>query len=194
MQLYQQAGSILAEAFLHYPLMQYAFEEKTEEAKRKGLHHLYTHCVKAALWYGGVVITPNQQGALIWLRGNHFPLGLTREIKSGMWAVPFKLGLKTTLRLMNHDAEPDNWLRENASPNFGYVWCVGVNNVARGKGYSRLLIERSIDEMKQLGMNEYWLKTEDPKNVAIYRKLGFETVGHFTVKSSGIPCWIMRRS
>lgn len=193
MLLYQQAGKILSEAFFNYPLMLHAFAEQSEAVRAKGLHHLYTHCSKAAVMYGGVKVTPDGQGAVIWLPGGHFPLGVVREIKSGMAAIPFKLGLKATLRLMNHDAEPDSWLKRNASASFGYVWCVGVNIPARGKGYSRLLIEQSIAEMKQKGMDEFWLKTEDPKNVTIYQKLGFETVRHFTVKSSKIPCWVMRK-
>lgn len=130
---YQQAGKIFAEAFIHYPLMQYAFEGRTEEVKSKGLHTLYIHCAKAATIYGGLLITLDQQGALIWLPGKHFPLGLPREIKSGMAAIPFKLGAKATLRLMNHDAVPEGWIAKNAKGNYGYIWVVGVAASQRGK-------------------------------------------------------------
>lgn len=194
MQLYQQAGRILAEAFLHYPLIQYAFEGKTEAEKRKGLQCLYTNCSKAASMYGGVIVSPNQQGAIIWLPGEHFPLGLMREIISGMAVIPFQLGMKTTLRLMNHDNELDSWIGKHAGKNYGYVWCVGVNASARGKGYGRLLIEQAITDMRALGMNEFWLKTEDPKNVTIYQKIGFETVYETVVKSSGVRGWVMKRT
>ncbi len=193
MHLHQQAGKILGDAFLHYPLMKYAFEGKTEEARARGLHHLYKHCSKAASIYGGVMVTPDQQGALIWLPGKHFPLGLMHEIKSGMWAIPFNLGIKTTLRLMNHDGELDKWIAENAGEKYGYIWCVGVAFAARGKGYSRKLIDRAIADMRTQGMNEFWLKTEDPKNVTIYQKLGFELVYETVVKSSGVRGWVMRR-
>ncbi len=193
MQSYQQAGVLLANAFLHYPLMQYAFEGKTEEARSAGLHHLYKHCSKAASIYGGVIVTPDQQGALIWLPGKHFPLTLMHEIKSGMWTIPFKLGLKPTLRLVNHDSVLDNWIKKNANENFGYIWCIGVNASARGKGYSRLLINESILQMRAQGMNEFWLKTEDPKNVAIYQKQGFELIYETVVESSGVKGWVMRR-
>ena len=193
MNAYQQAGTILADAFLHYPLMKYAFEGRTEEVRSKGLHHLYTHCSKAASIYGGVIITPDQQGALIWLPGTHFPLGLMREIKSGMAAIPFKLGAKTTLRLMNHDGVPEGWIAKNAGENYGYIWCLGVAASQRGKGYSRKLIDQSIADMRTQGMKEFWLKTEDPKNVTIYQKLGFELVYETVVKSSGLRSWVMRK-
>ncbi len=193
MHQYQQAGKILADAFLHYPLMQYAFEGRTETVRARALYHLYKHCSKAASIYGGVILTPDQQGALIWLPGKHFPLGLMREIKSGMWAIPFTLGAKATLRLMNHDGELDKWIAKHAAQNYGYVWCVGVNDSARGKGYSRQLIEQAITEMRAQGMTEFWLKTEDPKNVTIYQKLGFELVYETVVKSSGVKGWVMRK-
>lgn len=193
MQPYQQAGAILADAFLHYPLMQYAFEGCAEARRSKGLHHLYTSCAKGAAMYGGVIITPGNSGALIWLPGKHFPMGLIREIKSGMATIPFNLGPKATLRLINHDSVPEGWIRQQAGEKMGYIWCLGVNAAERGKGISRQLIEQSIADMRAQGMTEFWLKTEDPKNVAIYTKLGFELIHDTVVKSSGIRSWVMRR-
>lgn len=190
---YQQAGAILADAFLHYPLMQYAFEGRTETERKKGLLALYTHCARAATIYGGLLLGPLQQGALIWLPGKHFPLGLMREVQSGMAAIPFKLGIKPTLRLMNHDAVPEGWIAKNAGENYGYIWVVGVSATERGKGYSRQLIEQAMTNMRAQGLHEFWLKTEDPKNVTIYQKLGFELVYETVVKSSGLKSWVMRR-
>ncbi len=190
---HELAGKILADAFLHYPLMNYAFEGNAEEERSAGLHHLYKCCSKTASIYGGVILTSDQQGALIWLPGKHFPLGLKHEINSGMWMIPFNLGIKTTLRLVNHDDELDKWIDKNANENYGYIWCVGVNASARGKGYSRQLIDQAITDMRALGMTEFWLKTEDPKNVTIYQKLGFELVYETVVKSSGVRGWVMRR-
>lgn len=155
--------------------------------------NLYAHCTKAAAQYGGVILAEGEQGALIWLRGKNFRLGLVREIMSGMAVIPFKLGLRATLRLVNHDAEPEVFIEKNAGPNMGYIWVVGVLATARGKGYSRWLVEKSIEEMKQQGMTEFWLKTEDPKNVLIYEKLGFKQVHEMTVKSSGLRSWVMKR-
>ena len=188
-----QAGKILADAFLHYPLMKYAFEGRTEAERSSSLRHLYSRCTSAAAMYGGVLTTENNQGALIWLSGKHFPLGLIRETKSGMGAIPFLLGAKATLRLMNHDSVPEGWIRKNAGEKMGYIWCVGVNASERGKGYSRILIENSIAQMRRQGMNEFWLKTEDPNNVAIYLKLGFELVHEIVVKSSGLRSWVMKK-
>lgn len=186
-----QAAKILADSFLHYPLMKYAFKECSEEQRSKNLLQLYHYCSQAASLYGGVLVSPDQKGALIWLSGNNFPLGVFREIKSGMWTIPFQIGLPATLRLMHHDAVTETWIKKNSREKFGYLWCVGVEKAARGKGYSRRLIEQSIYDMKQKGLNEFWLKTEDPKNVLIYKKLGFEVMYETVVKSSGLSSWAL---
>jgi ribosomal protein S18 acetylase RimI-like enzyme len=75
----------------------------------------------------------------------------------------------------------------------GYIWCVGVLPGARGKGYSRMLIDQSIAQMRPFGITECWLKTEDRKNVTIYQKLGFRLMNEMVVKSSGISSWAMKR-
>jgi GNAT superfamily N-acetyltransferase len=187
------AGEILAEAFLHYPLMTYAFEGQNDDNRKRNLLQLYTNCAKACNKYGGVEVLENNEGVLIWLSGNNFPLGFLREIKSGMAAIPFHIGVKPTLRLMNHDAVPETWIKKNAGESFGYIWCLGVLAANRGKGWSRILIDRSIAEMKKSGINEFWLKTEDPKNVLIYNKMGFVVMYETEVKSSGIRSWVMKK-
>ncbi len=189
---YQQAGQILADAFLHYPLMLHAFEGSTELERSQALHQLYTHCAKAAFKYGGVRLDADRQAALIWLPVHHFPLGLFREAKAGMLSLPFRLGIKSTLRLMNHDAVSEGWIAKHAGAKMGYIWCVGVSATVRGKGLSRQIIEQSISDMRKQGLNEFWLKTEDAKNVLIYQKLGFELVHETQVKSSTLKSWVMR--
>ena len=143
--------------------------------------------------YGGVILTPDSHGAVIWLPGKNFTLSLPKEIRSGMAAIPFQLGLKSTLRLMNHDGESEGWIKKNAAASMGYIWCIGVKPEAQGKGYSRVLINQSIEQMRQMGLTECWLKTEDAKNVTIYQKLGFTLMNEMVVKSSGITSWAMKK-
>lgn len=189
-----RAGEILADAFLHYPLMLYAFEGRTEQGRRHGLQQLYIRCASGAAMYGGVVMNDTNDGALIWLPGRNFPLTLPQEIRSGMGFIPFTVGLRPTLRLVRHDGVSEGWVRQHAGEKMGYIWCVGVAASQRGKGLSRILIDRAVDQMRAQGMDAIWLKTEDPKNVEIYKKQGFELVNHMVVPSSGIPSWAMRRT
>lgn len=189
----QTAANILANAFLQYPLMMYAFEGLSEQERLHRLQKLFAHCVAAAGIYGARLVMPDQTGALIWLEGKHFTLTLPKEIRSGMWRIPFVCGIKPTLRLMQHDGEAEGWIKKNAGPGFGYIWNIGVLPEAQGKGYSREMIAACIQQMFALGYKECWLKTEDAKNVTIYQKLGFTVMNEMVVKSSGVTSWAMRR-
>lgn len=193
MHTYAIAGQVLGAAFKHYPLMEYAFNGFGEQKKMIALQNLYTHCAKATVKYGGLILTEDKKGALIWLPSENFQLGMWRELISGMALIPFKIGFKATLRLTAHDAEAEGWIRKNSGSKMGYIWVVGVLASAQGKGYSRWLIDRAIADMKQQGLTEFWLKTEDPKNVQIYQKLGFEVLHEMVVRSSGLKSWVMRK-
>ncbi|HLP50082.1 MAG TPA: GNAT family N-acetyltransferase [Chitinophagales bacterium] len=193
MQNYKLAGAIMGEAFYNYPLMLHAFKGYSDAERAKRVNHLYTSVAATAIMYGGLIVTPDEQGAITWLSGKHFPLGLYREIKSGMATLPIKLGLKPTNKLVQHDNPPEAWIRKNAGEKMGYIWTLGVRTAAQGKGLSRQLIEQSITDMRAQGLSEFWLKTEDSKNVTIYQKIGFEVVNEILVKSSGIKSWAMWR-
>jgi ribosomal protein S18 acetylase RimI-like enzyme len=187
------ASGIITRSFLHYPLMTYAFSGKTEQQRGQLLYKLYTKCVSAASIYGGLLVTPDKLGALIWLPGKNFTLSLPKEISAGMALIPLQIGIQSTLRLTNHDGESEGWIKKHAAPAMGYVWCVGVLPEAQGRGYSRLLIDQSMRQMHQQGLTECWLKTEDPKNVIIYQKLGFTLMNEMVVKSSGMKSWALRK-
>lgn len=191
--LRQTAAHVIASAFLHYPFMLYAFEGMSEERRLELLKRMHRHCVTASAMFGGVIVTPDEQGAVMWLPGKNFPLNLLHEIRSGLAAIPLEIGIKPTLRLTQHDGEAEGWIGKNAGPRMGYIWCVGVLAEARGKGYSRLLIDQSIEEMRKQGLTSCWLKTEDPKNVTIYQKLGFKVMREVVIKSSGLTSWAMMK-
>ena len=55
------------------------------------------------------------------------------------------------------------------------------------------MMDLAVKEMKEKGMEEIWLKTEDAKNVKIYEKLGFQVEKHVVAKSSNIDAWMMKR-
>jgi hypothetical protein len=138
-----QAALILADAFLHYPLMRFAFGD--DEAKRSTmLSRLFNKTVVATSLYGGVIISEDGRAAITWLPGKAFPLTLMNELRAGMLAIPLQVGVKSTLRLMNHDTVPESWIRKHASEDMGYIWCIGVEAAQRGKGHSRLLINLSL--------------------------------------------------
>lgn len=190
---HKQIQQVLGEAFLSYPLMKYAFEGQSQERFKKSVFTLYGCCANGCASYGNTYLHPSGDGAITYLHGQSFPLGFWKELKTGFLAVPFHLGLKATFRLIRHEEEVEPWIRKNSSDKMGYIWCIGVRPSAQGKGYSRQMMDWAVKEMKEKGIEEIWLKTEDAKNVEIYQKLGFTVERHIVAKSSGIDAWMMKR-
>ena len=190
---HQQIQQVLGEAFLDYPLMRYACDGQSPEKYKKSFFTLYGCCANGCAAYGNTFLHPSGDGALTYPSGDSFPMGLWKELQTGFLAVPLNLGLKATLRLIKHEEEVEPWIRKNASKSMGYIWCIGVRPSAQGKGYSREMMDLAVKEMKEKGMEEIWLKTEDAKNVKIYEKLGFKVEKHVVAKSSGIDAWMMKR-
>jgi ribosomal protein S18 acetylase RimI-like enzyme len=110
-----------------------------------------------------------------------------------MAIVPFKIGVRTVIRYMRHDGVSEGWIAKHAGKKIGYIWILGVADSQRGKGYCRILIDKAIEEMKAQGLDEFWLKTEDPKNVLFYQKLGFKVMHETLVECSGLKSWVMKK-
>ncbi len=62
----------------------------------------------------------------------------------------------------------------------------------RGHGLARSLLDRQLHRCDQDG-TPAWLETTDPVNPPIYRRFGFETVGHIEDAAWLPGLWVMRR-
>ncbi|KAF0697049.1 Aste57867_12233 [Aphanomyces stellatus] len=187
-------AEVLAQAFLHYPSMDWAFEGESDAEQLRKLVITYDALLDAVQRYGGVVHASDGTGALLWLPGTHFPLGLWRELWTSIAALPFRIGFHATKRLSDHEDESIDYIVTHGTKStMGVIWNVGVAPAGRGKGHCRDMVRRAIDAMRADGLREFWLATDAAVNVAIYEKLGFEVVHKRVVRCSGIQSWVMRQ-
>ena len=173
--------------------MEYAFQGHSDQDQLEKLIVLYRTLAVSAVAYGGVVETKDGSGALLWISGKHYPLGLWQVLQVGMISLPFQVGFRVLHRLAKHDTESQKYTVEHASKSMGWIWVVGVAPEGQGRGHCRYLMEKAIEEMRAQGMNEFWLTTDKEVNVTIYKKLGFEVVAEKIIPDSGITNWTMRR-
>ncbi|CAK4197676.1 unnamed protein product [Aphanomyces euteiches] len=167
------------------------------------LCHLYYHEVclsrlhdvdqlKRPSTYGGVVEAEDGNGTVYWLPRNQYPLGLWKELKSGMITLPFQVGFRPLSRIVRHYHESEKYTLEHASANAGWICVVGVAPEGQGKGHCRRMMETAIDAMRAQGMDEIWLTTDKDVNVTIYKKLGFQVMTEKVISSSGVKSWTMK--
>jgi GNAT superfamily N-acetyltransferase len=74
-----------------------------------------------------------------------------------------------------------------------YLSIVGVTPSAQGKGIGRRLIEPTLADADDAGV-ECYLETFDTRNPAFYQRLGFSAVGSHAEPVTGATYTIMRRN
>ncbi|MEM1241511.1 MAG: N-acetyltransferase, partial [Cyanobacteria bacterium P01_H01_bin.26] len=93
----KRAAAVLGAAFCQDPFMTYVFPNA-----RTRIHNtakLLLPIVRCGLRYGGVEVTPQGDGALVWIPGDQLPLSLWQLVRSGMIWTPMVSGLETFRRI-----------------------------------------------------------------------------------------------
>jgi hypothetical protein len=185
----QRAAEVLSRAFSRDPFMAYVFPNaQTREQKLAALFQPVIRCCQR---YGGVEMTAGGEGVLGWLSGEHFPLGVSQLVRTGMISIPLRIGLPAFFRLQGHEAGCDRASEQRAPAGFAYLWVVGVSPGAAGQGYGKQVIQSALAAMENRGHSSCLLRTDNEKNVAIYERLGFEPIHSATVPKSNLPFWIL---
>lgn len=68
---------------------------------------------------------------------------------------------------------------------------IGVNPAHQGRGVGAALIDFGLTRAREDGVDAY-LETGSERNIAYYRRFGFDVVEHGTVPGDGIPVWFLR--
>lgn len=73
-----------------------------------------------------------------------------------------------------------------------YLWALGVASEAQRQGVGARLLEPVLKTAAEGGVPCY-LETQTERNVAFYRKRGFETVREERMPALDLPIWFMVR-
>jgi ribosomal protein S18 acetylase RimI-like enzyme len=185
----KRAAAVLGRAFSRDPFMSYVFPNA--QTREQQLTTLFEPVIRCSQRYGGVEMTAGGEGVLGWLSGEHFPLGVSQLVRTGMILTPLRIGLPAFFRLQGHEGDCEKALEQRASQGFAYLWVVGVSPEAAGQGYGKQVIQSALAAMKNQGYSSCLLRTDNEKNVAIYERLGFEPIYSATVPKSNLPFWIL---
>ena len=72
-----------------------------------------------------------------------------------------------------------------------YLWVLGVEPAAQGRGVGRALIEDAIGRGEAQGVPTY-LETSTEQNASMYHRFGFQRVGEIDLPS-GVRMWQLER-
>lgn len=183
---------MLARAFQLDPAYTSIFPDSGE--RERALQLLFGAVVGYSLVYGLIHTTPAVEGVACWLSPGNAEITLWRMLRTG-------LGLQRAVARFNPQARQEvlaalaymDEIHKRAAPEpHWYLWALGVEPDCQGQGIGSRLLQPVLTQADNDGISCY-LETQTERNVAFYRKRGFEVVSDGVVPDQGIRVWTMLR-
>ncbi len=186
----EAAAGVLARAFAGDPLYRNVFPE---DGTRLGkMNWLMTRMLRYGLRYGHVYTTPAVEGVACWFPPGHDRLGVGDVLRSGLYGLPFRLGVGPCRRLLAFMAFADEIRARRVPEPHWYLLLLAVDRPHRRKGLGGRLMGPILEEAAAGGTPCY-LETEREENLGFYRRHGFEVVEEGREPTYGVRTWGLRR-
>jgi len=191
-----RTSEVLTSAFLDDPLYLQIFPDVDERSR--SLRRLFGAVVGYALKYGQVHITPSLEGAICWLSPGNTKVTFWRMLRAGLAFQRTVASLRGDARRQLLDAlaytdEIHNRLM--AGPKMDahwYLWALGVTPASQGRGIGGMLLRPVLARSDRAG-DPCYLETLNERNVAFYRRWGFEVRNEEVVPGVEVKVWSMIR-
>ena len=186
-----EAADVLVRSFRDNPNFVHLFPD--DGARVRALWHIQRACLRDAL-DNERVYAAERDGALVgiaaWLPPGAFPLSAGPRPAAPDMIRVLAAAPRSLPRLIRFTAGAAKLHPEQP---YWYLEAVGVDPSARGTGVGTRLLEPILTRAGEAGLPCY-LETMTEKNVAWYRKLGFEVVRSGVTFAPGAPPnWTMLR-
>jgi len=187
-----EAGSILADAFQHYPVWNKLFEGESKIEKKYCA--FFEAPLRFCLKYGEVYATSeNFEGIAAWVPGDQADMTFWRMIRSGALKSAMKMGANIGKKMkLIMKSLPEDRKENMGEVQYIYFLLIGVAAIFQGKGFGGKLLRALIEKSEQLGIPLY-LETETEDNVKMYKRFGFKVMKKITLPVINLPMWEMVR-
>jgi ribosomal protein S18 acetylase RimI-like enzyme len=178
-------------AFLEDPLFAFVFPRA--ERRERDLRRLFAGSIRHAALVGGVSTVEDGLGVALWTPRKSMHVSFAGAWRAGMLTLPFAIGPGAFRRLDSYENELDRRTEAAAGGDFAYVWMLGVHPDAQGRGLGRAALESAISSMRARGFTRCVLRTQQPRNVSLYRHLGFMELARHTPEWASLETIIFGR-
>jgi GNAT superfamily N-acetyltransferase len=188
-----RAVETLVQAFRADPMYVYICPDETE--RERAMRGLWDAIIRLTLIYGEVWTTPEVNGVACWLSPGNTTIGLRQMLRTG-FALPRALlrftgdARRRAMAVIGYTER----LHQRAMP--GPHWyLMAPGNVApasQGQGIGSRLLGPVLARADAAGLPCY-LETETERNVAFYRKHGFEVLTAEAPPGHNLMLWTMAR-
>lgn len=176
---WKKATEALCAAFEQDEVAQYLTkcDGNTPQQAKALDNKIFEYIIYAHLLKGLVLTIGDFEGIACWMPPNQNMDDWLTICRSGMWRLYYLLGPESKTRYFTeflpklHDAKAD--VMGDRDANSWYLIYVGTVPEARGKGYSRKLIEYVTSMADKDGLACY-LESSSESNIPIYKRYGFD--------------------
>jgi len=184
-------AAVLGRAFTEYGLLRYYFQDETE---RHAVAVTFGFvALSVSLKYGEVYASSaKMEGVSAWLPPGKAPFGGWQIIRSVPLSVLFRFGRQGASRMQAYGRYVDNLHRKLVPYPHWYLQIIGVDPKYQGQGFSSRLVRPVLERIDRERM-PCFLETNTGKNVAIYRRFGFEVVSEDKMPGTEVTSFAMLR-
>lgn len=189
---WQRATKALAACFDSDPVAEYLTrcDGNTQQQAEALDLKIFEYIIYAHLLKGLVLTIGDFEGIACWMPPNQNMDDWMTILKSGMWRLYYQLGKESKKRYFEeflpklHDAKAE--VMGDRDETSWYLIYIGTLPSARGKGYSRKLIEY-VTDLADKSNQACYLESSTKYNIPIYNRFGFVEKTTVTLDRSKEP-------
>ncbi|HWZ92681.1 MAG TPA: GNAT family N-acetyltransferase [Polyangiaceae bacterium] len=188
-----EAARVLTSAFSGDPLLVWSCGARERAGMSASARMTATLWSRARSAYGYFEAGRLVASALYQKPGAH--VSVLGALRAGLWRLPFRAGPLGTRRILYTFGVADRFKASllAGEPHF-YLDTLGVHADSARRGIGPRLLLESLSDLRQQRREPCFLLTHLPRNVALYRRLGFEVIGQCAVPKTPITFWGMRQA
>lgn len=176
-------AKIAGEAYINDPVHSYA--TKNPKRRKRFVYHFMMERLNTSNGEDYIYIDDENEAVCVWRRA-HNEYGVLDFLKCPDWLYLYWFWPNTLRTLAAYSPLDVKKFSEN-------TWIISpvfVSPEKQGRGAATRLIKQGIEDLRRLGY-DLGLEAQDEKNVAFYRKLGFEVTATDTFKNGLITHYYM---
>ena len=184
-------AAVLGRAFSEYDVLRYYFPDETQ---RHAIADTFVFIgLAVCLKYGEVYATSEKlEGVAAWLPPGKAPFGGWQILRSVPFPILLRFARQGANRLRSFGAYVDGLHRKLVPYPHWYLQVIGVGPAYQGQGFSSRLVRPVLERIDREGM-PCFLETNVDKNVAIYRRFGFEVISEDRLPGTDVTSFAMLR-
>jgi len=187
-----RAVETLVQAFRADPMYAYICPDGADRVR--SMRGLWDALIRFTLIYGEAWTTPEVSGVACWLAPGNTTVGFRQMLRTGfaLARAMMRFAGSARRRAMGVIGYTDELHRHAMPGRHWYLWALGVAPASQGQGVGGRLLQPVLARADAAGLPCY-LETETERNVAFYRKHGFDLLTAERAPGQDLMLWTMAR-